>query len=429
MAGSFGPFHRPTPRGLVCAALSTAVAIPMCGGCLGARHISIRADFPGANATVVGRGHGTYDIAIREDAGASTFHWFAFRIKNGLGQSLTFRIVNAARSAAPQSWTFARPSISSDGGGTWWRPAYAGYSAGVFAFTMIPRSANELVAYAPIYPVARWQSLVRSLDKRVASVVIDTIAITEDGHPVEVVTLSGCGTKPSRRSVIWLLARQHPAEVGGSWLLEGLMRWYTGQDTLAVRARSVASLSVVGIANPDGVERGHYRTDAAGRDIADHWMRGSDQASPVVSAIKDAIRASAMTFARVALVVDLHSHSTYRKNFAFLSASGDIDDSSRLAVEALVNRLADLSSDFTLEGSYRTILSMSGLVGSWATRELGAVGLILETTYHDLADVGRQGTAMTPARLAALGEALGKAIAQELVAAALPEALDHCIGQ
>lgn len=62
---------------------------------------------------------------------------------------------------------------------------------------------------------------------------------------------------------IFISARVHPGEVPGSFVNNGLMKYLlNAYDPSALAAREKFVWCIVPIINPDGVYRGHYRTDS-----------------------------------------------------------------------------------------------------------------------------------------------------------------------
>jgi len=88
---------------------------------------------------------------------------------------------------------------------------------------------------------------------------------TVEGRPLEMVEI-GAPDAPGR---VLLRARAHPWETGGSWVLEGLMRFLV--SPMAAELRRRLCVCMMPMANKDGVVRGLSRFNVAGVDLNRGW--------------------------------------------------------------------------------------------------------------------------------------------------------------
>ncbi len=92
----------------------------------------------------------------------------------------------------------------------------------------------------------------------------DTIGVTQGGRPM--VRLVNDYSQPGdERPGLFLVSRQHSGEVGGSWVLDGMLRWFAERQERRVVVWSVPLL------NLDGVMQGDYGKDNFPYDLNRSW--------------------------------------------------------------------------------------------------------------------------------------------------------------
>ena len=62
-------------------------------------------------------------------------------------------------------------------------------------------------------------------------------------------------------------ARVHPGESNSSFIMQGFLKFITGNSHEAVELRKRVVFKVVPMTNPDGVIAGNYRTSLSGNDL------------------------------------------------------------------------------------------------------------------------------------------------------------------
>lgn len=124
-------------------------------------------------------------------------------------------------------------------------------------------------------------------------------------------------TKQEPRLAVAVIARQHPGEVVGSWMAQGLIKFLLGPTPAAKRLRETYVFHVVPMVNVDGVVHGNSRCTLAGVDPNRVWNDPNPIIHPVIYALKNHLRNMANGACTVSgsackgldLFLDLHGHS------------------------------------------------------------------------------------------------------------------------
>jgi len=87
------------------------------------------------------------------------------------------------------------------------------------------------------------------------------------GRKIQALMVNECKTS---KAVVVVIARQHPGESVGSWLMEGFL------DRLKMIENESISWLVVPMINIDGVLLGNNRTGLLGYDFNRHWNADQD---------------------------------------------------------------------------------------------------------------------------------------------------------
>jgi hypothetical protein len=99
----------------------------------------------------------------------------------------------------------------------------------------------------------------------------DTIGVSQGGRPLIRVS-NDYGAPEGRRPGLYVVARQHAAEVSGSWVLDGFLREIQAMDASRGGA-TVPLVWAVPLTNIDGIEQGDYGKDNFPYDLNRAWGR------------------------------------------------------------------------------------------------------------------------------------------------------------
>ncbi|GAO40656.1 peptidase M14 family protein [Sphingomonas changbaiensis NBRC 104936] len=335
---------------------------------------SITSSFDSGNIRVLNIDGHEADLEIVTDHGSDFYQWFYFRVGNAAGHDITLRIVNVAGSAYPLGWPNYRARISEDREA--WRLADTSFVDKVLTIRVRPETNALWVAYFAPYSMERHYDLIARMAAQ-PGVTQRELTRTLDGRPLDLLTL-GEGAKQ-----VWLYARQHPGESMAEWWMEGALEKLTDpNDRTAQALRQKATLHIVPNMNPDGSFRGHLRTNAAGVNLNREWHAPTEDRSPEVLAVRDAMDATGVDFA-----MDVHGDEAIPANFiaGFEGIPSFSEDKGALYTR-FRDTLADRSPDFQVAKGYE--ISAPGKANmSMSTTQLaeryGAVSMTLEMPFKD----------------------------------------------
>jgi murein tripeptide amidase MpaA len=337
--------------------------------------IAVSAAFDGGNIRVVAIEGDRVDLEIVTDHLSDFYQWFYFRVAGARGRTLTFRILNCAKSAYPGGWPNYRTRVSTDRE-SWPVVPDTSYRDGVLSFSHQFETELAWFAYFQPYTTERHEALVARI-ALAPGVIHRQLGTSLDGRAIDCLTI-GNGPKP-----VWLYARQHPGEPMAEWWMEGaLEKLVDPADAAAISLREKATIHLVPNMNPDGSYRGHLRTNAAGVNLNREWHDPTPERSPEVLCVRNAMDATGVAFA-----MDVHGDEAIPANFlaGFEGIASWSDELGEKFYE-YGRRLAKATPDFQLELGYakaapgRANLSMST---NQLAHRFGAVAMTLEMPFKD----------------------------------------------
>ena len=114
---------------------------------------------------------------------------------------------------------------------------------------------------------------------------LSTLGESIAGNRVDMVTITGKGSSKSKK-VVWIIARQHPGEVTGSFVAEGVIKSLLGESDIANYLRENCVFKIIPMVNPDGVLHGNSRCELVGTDPNRKWKTPHRTINPVISQIR-----------------------------------------------------------------------------------------------------------------------------------------------
>jgi poly(3-hydroxybutyrate) depolymerase len=228
--------------------------------------VRIESDFPAARADACFRqaDDAVAVLVMPEQADINPSPWYAFRVVADTPRQLATTLVYG------QSKHRYVPKLSRDG--VTWVPL-AGDRVrvaedGKTATLELDVGPQPLwVAAQEVWPASRHDVFLRRLGDR-PDVEVSRLGASLQGRPIDMLRTDPGQPRPATLIVV---GRQHPPEISGARALEPFVETLLDDSDLSRRFRETHRVVVVPMLNPDGVEAGHWRLNAGGKDINRDW--------------------------------------------------------------------------------------------------------------------------------------------------------------
>jgi hypothetical protein len=152
----------------------------------------------------------------------------------------------------------------------------------------------------------RLSDLERMLD-RIRShplVRIEPIGHSVGGRQIEIIRVGD----PAAANRVFVRARAHPWEAGSNWVVQGLIERLLAEDEEVRRFLRLYSVTVLPMANKDGVARGGTRFNLRGMDLNRNWDKPADpELSPENAALERWLEGEIAAGRKPQLALELHN--------------------------------------------------------------------------------------------------------------------------
>lgn len=220
---------------------------------LKAADLAVRTDSPGGAATVLDIDQQRRLIRFEVPVSPVGAHrsWWYFRV-DGLmtGETITLelnfgrtRVKRAVYSPDASHWSFTSPAEVDD-------------AAGTSTFQQRVSGPTAFFAWYVPYLQQHAASVVERAEQACPHAKRFELCRSEADRPVWAVRFAEPGVSDDARYGVWVQARQHAWEIGGSWTAHGLIEWLSSNDETASALRRKAQIFVVPIMDVDSVEKG-----------------------------------------------------------------------------------------------------------------------------------------------------------------------------
>jgi hypothetical protein len=223
------------------------------------------------------------------------------------------------------------------------------------------RAPTLHVARMEPYRLSDLERLLESI-RRHPLARITTIGKTAEGRDLEVVRI-GNDAAPYR---VFVRARAHPWEAGSNWVAQGLIQRLLQDDEDTKRFLRLYNLTVLPMANKDGVARGRTRFNLRGSDLNRNWDKPADaELAPENAALERWLEAEVAAGRKPHLALELHNDGNGRLH---ISRPPVPQLERHLARMAIFEELLRSKTWFT-EGSTNAAFRNSGTLGDgWLER-------------------------------------------------------------
>lgn len=369
--------------------------------------ISINSAFDSGNIVVVDdKNPDDIRLKIREDTGSELLQWFYFSVSGVADRDCRISIVNAGQSSYPKGWE-GYDVVSSIDREQWIRTP-AEYNGETLSWRFNTSVNLAWFAYFAPYTLNQHADLIAAAAS-VDGVQYRNLGTTHLGRSIDYLKISALtedsandAVNQSRRQ-LWVIARQHPGESMAEWWMEGWLNRLLDEDDATSRAlRALADIHVVPNMNPDGCYLGNLRTNALGVNLNREWASPSQDRSPEVYCVREAMRETGID-----LALDVHGDEALPYNFIAGTEGIPAWNPEREAQLVSVKKTwAALNPDFQYQHGYpKTAAGKANLsiCSSYLAETFGALAMTLEMPFKDTADTPRANTGWSAERSMRLG--------------------------
>ena len=287
-----------------------------------------------------------------------------FRVHARAGSKLTFEFLNLDNVWNGQPGSVAGElktvAISQDGR-TWTTVPTDSLPGNRVQLRVEMRGPTLTIARIEPYRLSDLERMLGSIRTN-SGARISTIGKTVAGRDVEVVRLGN----PSAPYRVFVRARAHPWESGSNWVAQGLVERLLKDDDDARRFLRVYNVSLLPMANKDGVARGGTRFNLRGKDLNRNWDKPADpELAPENAALEKWLEAEIASGRRPHFAIELHNDGNGRLHISRPPVPTLERHLSRMAI---FEELLRAKTWFT-EGATNTAFRNSGTLGDgWLER-------------------------------------------------------------
>lgn len=299
---------------LIAACCFVGLGVLRCDG-----ELRVRSDFPGGNAEVVSLDQESSVLRIMPEIrpGRGWPCWWFLRVE-GLkaGQKFTLEVQAQTqpyrdKTVLNAAWCQPKHAAVSYDGSEWQLSPAAEFTADKIARYRFQVSSESLaIAWGPPFLPADAEQLLARLAAQLPDAVRFDLAESRDGRKVQGIRIG----REEAVHQVWVNARQHAWEAGGSWVGKGFIEWIAGDAPEARQLRQEACIHFVPIMDIDNVAVGAGGKDAQPRDHNRDWSE--QPIYPEVAAAQQRIQ-EIIKRRGLAVYVDLHNPGANDPTFFF----------------------------------------------------------------------------------------------------------------
>ena len=219
------------------------------------------------------------------------------------GRTLPAHFNKKARRLAP-AWALpARAAISGDGR-AWGQTAPGERRGNTTTYRITAPSGTVWIAWGPPFGPTDAANFISSLASAHPFVKPFILAVSREGRQVPAARFVEGARPVTQRFGVWIIARQHAWESGGTWVGLGLAEWLAGSSESAQWVRQNAEIFFVPVMDVDHVATGDGGKECVPQDPNEDWSAHPHW--PEVAAVEKGVLALARE-GRMDLLLDLHN--------------------------------------------------------------------------------------------------------------------------
>ena len=169
-------------------------------------------------------------------------------------------------------------------------------------------------AFSEPYSYSDLHKLLATL-KNNSYVEQSTLCTSLGGAKVPLLTITNKASAANKYVVV--NSRVHPGETCSSLMMEGFIKFISGQSDTAIALRNGMVFVIVPMINPEGVILGNYRCSITGQDLNRQYLDADMNTQPNVASLKNLIGSIIEKGNEIVAFLDLHSHSRKKAVFAY----------------------------------------------------------------------------------------------------------------
>jgi len=242
--------------------------------CAAKAELRVRSDFEGGNAEVVSLDQSTRTLRIMPQLheGRGWPCWWSFKLEGlTVGEDFTLEVqaqTQPYRGKTVLAATWCQPKqawLSSDGA-TWQASEKGTLTVDkVMVYTIKAEAAAMALAWGPPFVPSDADKLLADIAAKLPEAKRFELSKTRGGRPVHGIRI-GDENAPHQ---VWVGARQHAWEAGGSQVGRGFITWYASDEAKDIRTKTC--LHFIPIMDVDNAALGAGGKDATPRDHNRDW--------------------------------------------------------------------------------------------------------------------------------------------------------------
>ena len=229
---------------------------------------------------------------------------FVLHASPGASLTLEFRNLDNVWNGQPGSVAGELKTVAISDDGKAWRTVATDSLPGNRVQLRVTLTGRQLhVARMEPYRLSDVEHLLEAIHSH-RLVRIEPIGKTVAGRQLEIVRIGN----PEAPHRVFVRARAHPWEAGSNWVAEGLIERLLSGDEESRRFLRVYNVSVLPMANKDGVAQGGTRFNLRGMDLNRNWDKPADpDLSPENAALERWLDREIAAGRKPQLALELHN--------------------------------------------------------------------------------------------------------------------------